>query len=202
VTVETTELHQIAVVVSEVPNVLLQGAMFSSWIESDLRFAYATALDDHVVSEIMSAGPTAASAGADILESILLASDEVASAGNAPSILAGSPEFLISLRLARQPGTDDYVFSGNQLDLGLTRVSVSGLDTPLVLDAAALGTLHLSSVRLATFEENNGTTNSSTVRCESNGTFIVQRPTRRCEGRGVVLGPGTSGAYRVPGRRW
>lgn len=67
------------------------------------------------------------------------------------------------------------MFSGSELDLGLTRVAVAGLDVAYVIDPAALGTLHLSSVRLATFEENNGTTNSSTVRCESNGTFIVQR---------------------------
>jgi hypothetical protein len=96
--------------------------------------------------------------------------------GYAPSILAASPETLLSLRLLAQPGSGDYVFSGNQLDLGLTRVAVAGLsDVAYVLDPAALGMLHLSSVRVASFEEANGTTNSSTVRCESNGAFIVQR---------------------------
>ena len=175
VTVETTALHQIAVVVSTVPNVLLQGRMFASWIETDLRYAYSVALDTHVTDEIAAAGPTAAPAGLDILESILLAAETVAAEGYAPSILAASPEFLIDLRLARQPGTDDYIFSGNELDLGLRRVAVTGLGTPYVIDPQALGTLHLSSVRVATFEENNGTTNSSTVRCESNGAFIVQR---------------------------
>lgn len=109
------------------------------------------------------------------MESILLAAEAVAAEGYAPSILAASPEFLIDLRLARQPGTDDYIFSGNELDLGLTRVTMTGLGTPYVIDPAALGTLHLSSVRVATFEEANGTTNSSTVRCESNGVYIVQR---------------------------
>lgn len=175
VTVETTALHQIAVVVSTVPNVLLQGRMFSNWIEQDLRYSYSVAVDSHVVSEIQAAGPAAAPAGDHVLENILLAAETVAAEGYAPSILAASPEFLISLRLARQPGTDDYIFSGNDLDLGLRRVAVTGLDVAYVLDPTALGTLHLSSVRVASFEENNGTTNSSTVRCESNGTYIVQR---------------------------
>jgi hypothetical protein len=175
VTVATEPLHQIAVVSTGIPNVLLQGAMLPSWTESDLRFAYSVALDSHVSDEIAAAGPTAAPAGADILESILLAAETVAAEGYAPSILAASPEFLIALRLAVQPGTGDYIFSGNELDLGLRRIAVTGLDTPYVIDPAAVGTLHLSSVRLATFEENNGTTNSSTVRVESNGVFIVQR---------------------------
>ena len=92
-------------------------------------------------------------------------------------MLVGSPQFHIDLTLLKQPGSTDYVFSGGAalpLD-GLTRVAVAGLDVPYVIDPRAAGTLYVSPVRIATFEENSGQTNTSTVRCESNGVFIVQR---------------------------
>jgi hypothetical protein len=42
------------------------------------------------------------------------------------------------------------------------------------------GTLYLSPARLATFEEANGTTNSSTVRFENHSAYSVQRPLAIC----------------------
>jgi len=41
---------------------------------------------------------------------------------------------------------------------------------------AALGILFLSPFTLRVFEEEAGQTNTSTVRAESNGLFLVQRP--------------------------
>jgi hypothetical protein len=147
----------------------------ASWVESDLRYAFSVAVDAHVIGEIAAAGPQVAPAGGHVLESILLAAEEVAAQGYSPSILVGSPAFLINLRLALQPGTGDFLFSGTELDIGLRRVAVTGLDAVYVIDPQALGVLHLSAVTFKTFEEANGTTNSSTVRCESNGVYIVQR---------------------------
>jgi hypothetical protein len=101
----------------------------------------------------------------------------VAAAGYSPSVFAASPEDLIALLLLQQPGTaGGYVFSGNAMPLdGLRRIAVPGLTTPMVIDPLALGEFHTSPVRLAVFKENSGTTNSSTVRIESNGVFVVQR---------------------------
>jgi hypothetical protein len=45
-----------------------------------------------------------------------------------------------------------------------------------VADSQALGVLFLGPFSFATFEEANGTTNSSTVRGESAALFLVQRP--------------------------
>jgi hypothetical protein len=44
-----------------------------------------------------------------------------------------------------------------------------------VLDPGSAGVLYLSPASLAVFEEEAGSTNSSTVRFESNGVFVVQR---------------------------
>jgi hypothetical protein len=168
-------LHQIATVSTETPNIMLESAAFRSWINFDLQFAYSSAVDWHVLNQISTASPTPSAAGLDFLESIMLAAEDVASAGYSPNVLAASPGSLIELALAKQPGTDDYVFSGNQLDIGLRKVAVRGLVQPLVMDASAVGVLYNSPIRFATFEENNGTTNPSTVRIESNGVFVVQR---------------------------
>ena len=51
-----------------------------------------------------------------------------------------------------------------------------GDDEGFVFDSSALGTLFLGPFALAVFEEAAGSTNSSTVRAESNGRFVVQRP--------------------------
>lgn len=107
-------LHQIATVSSGTPNIMLENAAMRGWINDDLSFAYASVVDFHVTDQIGNAGPSTATAGADLLESILNAVEVVAAAGYAPSVLAASPETLIELRLLKQPGTDDYVFSGNQ----------------------------------------------------------------------------------------
>ena len=45
-----------------------------------------------------------------------------------------------------------------------------------VADTAAAGTLFLGPFTLAVFEEEAGQTNASTVRAESSGIFVVQRP--------------------------
>jgi len=44
-----------------------------------------------------------------------------------------------------------------------------------VLDPNATGVLSMSPVRIATFEENAGRTNTLTVRIEANAVFVVQR---------------------------
>jgi hypothetical protein len=91
-------------------------------------------------------------------------------------VVAGSPLYLRALMFTLQPSGDNYVFSGNQIpDLGLRRVAVPGMPNPIVMDPAAAGVLYASPVSLRTFEENAGKTNTSTVRIESNGLFVVQR---------------------------
>jgi hypothetical protein len=52
---------------------------------------------------------------------------------------------------------------------------VSGLTTPYVLDTGAAGTLFITDARLESFEENSGQTNTTTVRLEANGVFVVHR---------------------------
>ena len=45
-----------------------------------------------------------------------------------------------------------------------------------VADLSSLGTLFLGPFSLRVFEENAGSTNTSTVRAESSGVYVVQPP--------------------------
>lgn len=135
-------------------------------------------MDAHAVAQIAAANPDIAPDGADLLETIVGAAEMVAAAGYSPGVLAANPTDLIALRLLKQPGTEDYI--GTAMDFvlsGLRRVAVSSLPEGVsyVMDAGAAGTFYTSPVRVATFEENAGQTNTSTVRIESNGLFLVQR---------------------------
>jgi hypothetical protein len=173
----TEELKQIATVESGVPNIMLENAAFRDWIGFDLRLAYASAIDAHVIGEIEAAAPPfiTGTSGA-LLEELAEAAESVSAAGYAPSVVAGTPLYLRALMFTLQPSGDNYVFSGNQIpDLGLRRVAVPGMPNPIVMDPAAAGVLYASPVSLRTFEENAGKTNTSTVRIESNGLFVVQR---------------------------
>lgn len=182
----TEELKQIAVTEQGTPNIYLESQAFAGWINDDLRFAFSSALDYHAVTQIAAAGPDTATAGGNFLETIVEAAEVVASAGYAPSVLAASPENLIALRLMSNIGTaGGYLAGGMDAVLsGLRRVAVpalTSLGSAYVLDPAAAGTLYASQVRVAAFEENSGQTNTSTVRIEANGLFLVQRVGAICE---------------------
>jgi hypothetical protein len=71
-------------------------------------------------------------------------------------------------------GGDSYVFGQNPPAFVVTPAVSDGMG--FVADASALGILFLSPFTLWAFEEEAGQTNTSTVRAESNGLFLVQRP--------------------------
>jgi hypothetical protein len=169
-------LHQVAVVESEIPNVMLDSRAIRGWIDNDLRFAWSMAVDTHALARIEAATPELGDPGSHVLAAILNAAAVVAGQGYSPSVLAASPEFLIDLLLAEQPGTQDFVGSFvNDVLSNLRRVAVPGLTTAYIIDPTAAGTLYSTLVQVAAFEENAGQTNTSTVRCESNALFVVQR---------------------------
>ena len=78
-------------------------------------------------------------------------------------------------------GTADFVFGPGRFAPGTlfghnVRVSKTAA-APIVVDSQAFGKLCAGPVALATFEENDGKTNSSLVRFEGNAVFGVERQT-------------------------
>jgi hypothetical protein len=168
-------LKQIATVSTGTPNVLLANQGFRSWVNNDLTGAYRAALDTHIIDEINGAGiGSAGSLGDDLFQNILYGQEVVTAAGYSPDVVVLSPGDALAIQLIQLGSGVTYVFAQQRPTIV---VSTSVADTEgFVMDSSALGILFLSPFSLAVFEENNGTTNSSTVRAESNGLFLVQRP--------------------------
>src|SRR5207248_2936472 len=133
-------------------------------------------VDAHVVAEIAAASPDLADAGTEFSEAILRAAQLVVSNGYQPSILAMGTDFAMSFLIDTVPAVGFYLYAVAAIEK-YQKVVVAGLpaDTAYMIDPAAAGELHVSPVTTRVFEENSGQTNTSTVRIESNGTFIVQR---------------------------
>ncbi|MGZ5343048.1 MAG: hypothetical protein ACXWZU_12455 [Actinomycetota bacterium] len=94
-------------------------------------------------------------------------------AGYRPDLVAMSPTDGLELQLISLEGGASYVFAQALPSVVVSNSIADG--EGFVCDSSALGTLFLSPFSFGTFEENAGQTNTSTVRGESNGVFVVQR---------------------------
>lgn len=169
-------LKQVATISSGIPNVFLANEALRGYVNEDLRLAYSRAIDAHVLAQIAATTPASGTYNAQLLIAILSAAEVVTAAGYSPNTVVLSPAQWLGIKTAVQPGSGDFVAGATDSFLdGLRKVSVVGLTTPYVLDSNALGVLHTTGARFATFEENAGSTNASTVRLESNSVFAVQR---------------------------
>jgi hypothetical protein len=153
---------------------LLQSDSFRSWVNADLRAAYLAPLDAHIVTEITAASIPAASGGTNDFEAVLVAEEAVRAAGYDPDLVVVSPADALSIELLQLTGGDSYVFQPTPPALVVSPAVSDG--EGFVADSSALGILFLGPFSLQAFEEEAGTTNSSTVRAESNGLSLVQRP--------------------------
>lgn len=167
-------LRQIATVSTGTPNVLLQSASFRSWVNTDLTAAYRNAVDAHVVDEIANAGIPVGGGGSNPFEDVLYSQEVVRAAGYSPNIVVVSPADALAIELLQLSGGDSYVFAQPAPAFVVTPAVDDG--GGFVADATAIGILFLSAFSLQTFEEEAGKTNTSTVRGESTGLFLVQRP--------------------------
>lgn len=136
--------------------------------------AYRAALDYHIVGEIASATTTPSSGGQNAFEDVLYAQEAVRAAGYSPDLVVLSPSDALDIQLLQMSAGATYAFA-QQMPNMVISTSVGDGDG-FVCDTAAAGTLFLGPFTLAMFEEEAGQTNTSTVRAESSGIFVVQRP--------------------------
>jgi hypothetical protein len=171
----------VASVQSGIPNIYLEQPAFRSVIEQDLRLALDGGLDKLVLDAIATAGFQ--TPGSDeLLVSIRKARSVIEAAGYNPNVLVLRPadsELLDTLVSGVSGADNDYVFqpasAAPSLIYGLqVRISKS-IPAPAVLDGVAFGKLYVSAISLASFEEDAGATNKSTVRLEGHGVFGVER---------------------------
>ncbi len=175
-------LKQVAGVQTEVPNVILAQSAVGRMIEGDLRLAINEGLDSLVLDELAEAAKLEAVKDTPKLIAIRQGLTVVQAAGyNADTVILSpeDAEELDVLRVNPEEG-EDYVFGAAQLAprrlFDTLRVRIAkGATVPVVLDSAAVGRLYASPISLATFEENAGSTNTSTVRLEGHAAFGVER---------------------------
>lgn len=180
-TIVTTALKQVAAIVTNVPNIMLEQPAFNTTIETDLRLAINEGLDKLILDYIATAGFQAPSTD-PLLVSIRKAMTTIMANGYAPDTLILTPanaEALDTLVSGISGGVNDYVFTPasfapNQI-FGLNKRISKTVPAAAVVDSQALGSLYVSPLTLARFEADSGTTNRGNVRMELNGVFGGER---------------------------
>jgi hypothetical protein len=164
--------------VSGVPNIVAKQRPFRDLIEGDLRLGLSEALDAMVNDAITAATIPMAGAGANIGEKIAYAKGEVEDAGYNPDTVVLSPAEGVALDLLLLETLNS---TGTSPLFGLRpRISKSVL-LAIVFDSKAFATLHAGPVEFASFEENDGASNSQLFRAELNAVAVVDREDVACE---------------------
>ena len=174
----SADLKQVAHKVSGVPNIVTKQRPFRDLIEGDLRLGLSEALDAMVSSAITVAGIPMGSAGADVAQKIRYAMAVVEAAGYSPDTVALSPDEAVELDLILLE-TNNSTGTGPLFGLR-PRVS-KALSLGIVFDSRAFATLHAGPLEFASFEENDGATNSMLFRAELNAVAVVDREAAGCE---------------------
>ena len=173
-----TALNQVATIQTAIPNIYLQQAGFDVVIENDLRLAMYGGLDKLVLDGTVASGFQAPSTDL-LIVSIRKAITTLLAAGYNPDLVVLTPaasEALDTLVSGISGATADW--AGYPPWFGsLRRVVSKSAAAPIVMDSTAFGTLYVSPVSLARFENQFGTTNTSNVRMECNALFGVERQT-------------------------
>lgn len=172
------DLKQVAHKVSGIPNIVARQRGIAQVIENDLRLGLSEALDAMVSSAITAATIPMGSAGTDIAQKIRYAMAEVEAAGYSPDTVALSPEEAVALDLILLE-TNNSTGTGPLFGLR-PRVS-KALTLAIVFDSTAFATLYASPIEVASFEENDGATNSTLMRAELNAVAVIDREAAACE---------------------
>jgi HK97 family phage prohead protease len=172
-------LNQVAAVETGVPNIILEQPTIQPLIETDLRLALNEGLDKLVLDAVADSD-NQDPASDPLLVSIRKCITTIQAAGYAPDTLIITPADSEALDVLQTDGPEAfYVFGAARFAPGQlfglnVRVSKT-IDVPVVCDSSALGRLYVSAITLARFEENSGSTNSSTIRLEGSAAFGVER---------------------------
>ena len=179
ITVESLPMAQVAAIQAGVPNVYLESNMIRTILGADLRIAINEGLDELVLAGVAEAGFQPPGSDA-LLVSIRKCITTIQAAGYAPNLLVLRPADSEALDVLTSEGPEAiYTFGPGRFApgslFGLTvRVSKSAA-APFVADSSSFGRLYASPLSLATFEENSGSTNTSTMRLEGSAQFGVER---------------------------
>jgi hypothetical protein len=174
----TTQLNQVASVVSNVPRIHSAQPLFQTLIEQNLRLSINDGLDELVRRQVANAG-TASTVTGDILQKVRRAMTVVQQNGYNPDTLAIDPAGAEALDLLRSSGPEAfYIYGPGQgapsgpfgMQLRVWKQSGTAL-----LDSAGFGRMYVAPLELRAFEQDAGQTNRQTYRMETNVVFGAER---------------------------
>ena len=174
ITVELSQAipKQVAHKISGVPNIIAKQPAFRQLVDFDLRLGLSEALDKMTIDQVAAATIPAGAAGATFAAGVRKAITAVRAAGYEPDTIALDPTAdedldLYLLTLNNTTGMDPL--------FRLQRRIGKSVADPFVFDSKAFATLYAGPVEFASFEENDGETNSMLLRAELNAIVIVDR---------------------------
>jgi hypothetical protein len=179
---ETANLKQVAIVIEEVPNALLEGlSALTAFLNSEARFQLDKAIDAHVIDAIETSDHPIDAVGEGTVARIRNAISDHRLLGYSPTIAAVPPEVATELDLlAFEAG--GYVFDVHRLGsssplFGLQIVEVPGVEDSFLIDPVAHGVLCLGQAVVDVDQGGPGfTKNVSTIRVECSVLYVVRNP--------------------------
>ncbi|SNR95401.1 hypothetical protein [Blastococcus mobilis] len=171
VTAVTEPLKQAAILVREIPNVLLEGErLWLDFFDQEARFQIDRALDAHVLAQILAASPPFGNTGTGLVAQIRQGVAAMRGAGASPNLLVVDGDDAASLDLS-EDAAGGLIFpvrdTGSASPVwGLRVVEVAGATDPMILDTRQLGPLYIGALRVDLDPFTGFSRNTTTLRAE------------------------------------
>jgi hypothetical protein len=181
VTAVTEPLKQAAVLIPEIPNVILEGErLWFDFFDQEARFQIDRALDAHVLGQILAASPPFGNTGTGLVAQLRKGVAAMRAAGASPNVLVLDGDDAASLDLSEDT-SGGLIFpvrdSGSASPVwGLRVVEIAGATDPLLIDARTLGPLYLGGLRVDLDPFSGFSRNVTTLRAEVHVLQHVRAP--------------------------
>ena len=172
-------VRQLAVLISDVPNQVLEEATLAAWLRAEGQQAIDVALDVHVGAQIDAEEVPYGGDGANLVEQVRYGVAAMRSAGANPTLLAVHPDDAVALDLFTVGADGLYLFGvraeGSASPLhGLTIVETPTVIAPTLIDPAMLGVLYAGQAKIEADPYSSFEKNTTRLRIEVNALFHVR----------------------------
>jgi hypothetical protein len=169
-----TALQMVATVQSGIPNIMLLQDNVRSIVNADCLLSYQRGLEDLVSDAFNAATIATGSSGSDLTGAAMHAKKDLAALGYNGTVLLVNPTDYVTAALKK--GTAEVFARPDPLQtFELVQVPLFASGTAYLVDPSAAARMYISGVQLASFEENAGKTNTTTVRLEGSALFNIER---------------------------
>jgi hypothetical protein len=175
-------LKQVAVVIKDVPNALVDASgALQAFLSSEGQYQLDRAIDSHVLASIEGVEFLANQEGSTQVEQIRRAIGDHRAAGYNPTVLAADPTTAADLDLFATGADNAFSFplgsyGASSPLFGLTVAENAGVTDMTLIDPLAVGTLCLGPTAIEVDRSQGFTKNTSIVRLEASVLMVVRNP--------------------------